>query len=186
MSPGDRAEDLENSLTAPLIDDDLRATLTAVYPQLRRIARGLLSRERPDHTLQPTALANEVITRLLKRELEGEDRRMIVSSGIREMQTILIDSGRRRQFLALNAPIDLNFESAQPQIEKVVHLQLCLQELGKVDPRTREVVELRFFTGLTIPEVAEFLGVSTRTVNQDWEFARRWLAKHWCDGADEV
>lgn len=161
---------------------DLRSTLLAVYPELRRIARGLLARERRYHTLQPTALANEVIARLLRREAAGEDQRSVVFAGIREMQTILIDSGkkrRRRQLVPMD-PVLLETETELP-LEGIIHLQLQLVSLGEVDPRAREVVELRFFAGLTIREAAEFLGRSVRAVNDDWDYARCWLAKHWAD-----
>src|SRR5205085_11977849 len=76
---------------------EARALLAGVYPQLRRIARGLLRRERRRHTLQPTALANEAVMRLLRREAAGEDPMSVISFGIRELQTILMDSGRHFQ-----------------------------------------------------------------------------------------
>lgn len=174
-------------------ETNLQATLAAVYPELRRIARGMMSRERAAHTLQATALANEVVARLLKRELDGEDRGTIVAWGIREMQRILIDSGRRQQFRKRNGLAAANSGGGEfaavesiaagdgSSLEAVIHLQLCLERLGEVDPRARQVVELRFFTGLTIAQTAELLGVSARSVVEDWEFARCWLAQHWAD-----
>ncbi len=177
MSRENRAEKAAETL--PL---ELRSTLEAVYPQLRRIARSFLARERATHTLQPTALTNEVVARLLKRELAGEDRAAILASGIREMQTILIDSGRKHQLRRANeASFSQDGASGADSLEDLIHLQLCLERLGQVDPRARQVIELRFFTGLSIPETAQFLEISARAVNEDWEFARCWLAQNWAE-----
>lgn len=153
--------------------------IAALYPELRRIARRLISRERTHHTLQPTALANEAVARLLQREAAGEDPRMLIAFGIREMRTILIDSGRRYQTKLRVDSLTNQEPSSGISLPDLVHLQKCLDELGQIDPRSRHVVELRFFVGLTIQETADFLGVSPRTVNEDWEFARCWLAANW-------
>lgn len=158
--------------------EDLRETLAALYPQLRRIARQMLSRERRDHTLQPTALTNEAVARLLAREKNDPSPQSVLSFGIREMQTILIDSGRRRQTRTRHEA-DVAQGPQQRVLDELAHLRDCLEKLGQFDPRARQVVELRFFVGLTINEVAEILGVSSRTVNEDWEFARSWLSAHW-------
>jgi RNA polymerase sigma factor (TIGR02999 family) len=164
---------------ANLSAGDPRETLAALYPELRRIARRLLSRERSHHTLQPTALANEAVTRLLQKEAAGTDPRTLVAFGIREMQTILIDSGRRYR-TRLNQELPLNGESPHGNhLPDLIHLQSSLEKLGELDPRARQIVELRFFAGLTIQETADFLAISPRTVNDDWEFARCWLAANW-------
>jgi len=165
---------------AEIVSTDPREILAALYPELRRIARRLLSRERSHHTLQPTALANEAVTRLLQKEAAGADPRTLVAFGIREMQTILIDSGRRHQNRLSSRIRGDNGQSARnPSLADLVHFQNILEKLGELDPRSRQVVELRFFAGLTIQETAEFLDISARTVNDDWEFARCWLAANW-------
>ena len=153
--------------------------LLAIYPELRRIARSLLRKERTHHTLQATSLANEAVTRMLRYEAEGWSARTLVAFGIREMQTILIDSGRRFQTRMQYERTSTSDDAKFSRIFDMTHLQLCLERLGQLDPRAREIVELRFFVGLTIHEVADYLGLSSRTVNEDWEFARCWLADHW-------
>jgi RNA polymerase sigma factor (TIGR02999 family) len=159
---------------------DPREALAALYPELRRIARRLLTRERTHHTLQATALANEAVTRLLQKEAAGADPRTLVAYGIREMQTILIDSGRRYH-TRIQAQLSPNgdYGRRSADLADLIHFQDVLGRLGELDPRACQIVELRFFAGLTIQEVAEYLGVSTRTVNDDWEFARCWLAANW-------
>lgn len=178
MTSPNRAKKLSLDSTIAHTVEPAGAVLSSVYPHLRRIARRLLSGERTHHTLQPTALANEAVARLLQRENEGVSERELISFGIREMQTILIDSGRRYR-IRQRCNRDASPSCEDTSIEEVLHLQRCLEELGRIDPRAREIVELRFFGGMSIPEVAEFLGVSARTVNNDWEFARSWLARYW-------
>ena len=162
---------------------ELSHVLGSIYPELRRIARALMASERSSHTLQPTALANEAVLRLLRREIAGWDRRRLVRYGIREMRCILVDSGRRlrtrlKHSSAENAGADLD-----DRLADLVHLELALKELGKVDLRASQVVELRFFVGLSNEEAAAYLGISSRTVYEDWQFARCWLARHWADPA---
>lgn len=172
--------DSPNPLVGGEIDRDrerLRELLVTVYPELRRIARRKLSGERRNHTLQPTALTNEVVVRLLKRELEGEDPQVLLWTGLVEMRRILIDYGRRVQQHTRYLQ-SLKEEAAGP-VERAVHLELLLDQLEQLDPRAREVVELRFYLGLSVKETAELLGLSMRTVNEDWEFARGWLAQRW-------
>ncbi len=148
----------------------------AVYPELRRIARGLLSRERRSHTLQATALANEVVMRLLRRERQEEsDPKTLVEHGIREMKTILIDYGRRYQSRIRSLDRSQAGDSAVESILPLMELTDCLEKLGRIDARAQQVVELRYLVGLTVEETAEYLGVCNRTVNEDWQFARAWL-----------
>ncbi len=171
-------------------DPDLRETLLGLYPELRRIARRLLSGERQYHTLQPTALANEAVARLLSKETEGVAPEVLLSYGIREMKTILIDSGRRYQTRLRLAPVHGSAGpstrlEAEPDGDRalieLIHLQRSLDRLRMLDPRACQVVELRFFAGLRLEEVAAILGLSSRTVSEDWEFARSWLAAHWSE-----
>ena len=169
---------------SPSEEDPDGSDITAVYAQIRRIAKRLLRRERPNHTLQATALANESVARLLRKELQGLTDRDLIIFGVREMQTILIDSGRRYQTRVRSAHEIPRY--SRSRFDELVHLQICLERLGACDPRARQVVELRFFVGLSIVETAEFLGMSARTVNGDWEFARTWLAMHWADSPIDI
>ena len=95
------------------------------------------------------------------------------------MKTILIDSGRRAQTRMRHGSNSPEEEARDTRLVEGVHLQLRLERLGQPDPRCRQIVELKFFLNLTIHEIADHLGVSSRTVNDDWEFARCWLAAHW-------
>ena len=178
------AEKVENRAETPGSDrlDLERATLremiTSVYPELQRIARRKLGGERRGHTLQPTALTNEVVLRLLRREIAGEDPQTLLWAGIVEMRRILIDHGRRWQLRRRHDMSETGVEPASA-LEDAVHLELLLDQLEVLDPRGRKVVELRFFLGLSVKECAELLGLSMRTINEDWEFARSWLAMRW-------
>ncbi|MEO5951955.1 MAG: ECF-type sigma factor, partial [Chloroflexia bacterium] len=172
QSPSPSGQELER--------ENLRELLATVYPELRRIACRKLSGERRHHTLQPTALTNEVVLRLLRREIEGEDPQVLLWAGIVEMRRILIDYGRRWQMQRNYAEsVAARGDGAQEAIDQAVHLELLLDQLEQLDPRAREVVELRFYLGLSVKETAELLGLCMRTVNEDWEFARGWLAQRW-------
>ncbi len=160
--------------------EKLEELLTTVYPELRRMAKRKLSGERRNHTLQPTALTNEVVLRLLRREIEGEDPQVLLWAGLLEMRRILIDYGRRWQLHRRFTETEVNRgEGSTEPVDKAVHLEMLLDQLKLIDERAREVVELRFFVGLSVKETAALLGMSMRTVNEDWEFARSWLAKNW-------
>lgn len=162
------------------LQGETEAAIVTVYPELRRIARGMLKRERTYHTLQPTALANEALRRILEREAAGEDPRLLVAYGIREMRTILMDSGRRYQVRLRHVGVTRTQRApSHNRLEQVVELQRCLERLGELDPRAKQVVELRYLLGLSLKETAQYLGVSERTVGIDWEFARCWLAREW-------
>src|SRR5438132_5656422 len=123
------------------------ALLVALYPQLRRVARRMLSKERPGHTLQPTALVNEAVMKLLRRGDGGLHAEALLSAGIREMQTTLIDWGRHhRHRVAERARLALGSGEDGYSFESVVHLQFCLEKLGAVAERARRVGELGVLT----------------------------------------
>ncbi len=156
----------------------LRELITEMYPQLHRIARRKLGMERRRHTLEPTGLTNEVVIRLLQRELSGDDPQAVMWAGIVEMRRILIDYGRKHQVRKRYLE-SLSGEEPMEVIDEAVHIELLLDQLAEIDPRGRQVVELRFFLGLSVKECAEILGLSMRTVSEDWEFAKRWMALRW-------
>lgn len=154
----------------------MRELLAQIYPELRRIAKRKLSGERPSHTLQPTALTHEVVLRLLKREIQGEDPQVLVWAGIVEMRRILVDYGRRWQVLNRYKKSWNGTKAAQPE-DDAIAMQVLLDEFEKVDARARAVVELRYFLGLSVDETAALLKVSRRTVMNDWDYARGWLSR---------
>lgn len=148
--------------------------------ELRDMAGAMMHRERADHTLQATALVNEACIRLLDSDAaeNATDRRYLFGMANRAMRQILIDHARARkttkrggEFKRGSLDIVLeNFEASNHcQFEQ---LEEALEKLGEDSPRQREVVELKFFSGLSIPEVAEILEVSEGTVERDWRLAR--------------
>ncbi len=154
--------------------------------ELRQMASALMRRERADHTLQATALVNEACIRLLDSDAiaNATDRRYFFAAANRAMRQILIDHARRRNTSkrggeyergSLDVVLD-NFEASNGC--RFEDLEASLELLGKDSPRQREVVELRFFSGLSIPETAEVLGVSEGTVERDWRLARAKLYQH--------
>ena len=162
---------------------DLRAfdeLVPLVYGELRRLAGHYMRRERPDHTLQPTALVNEAWLRLAG--IRGGDfnhRVHFFGAAARAMRRVLVDHSRQRRALKrshLPAP-DLT-EAPEQGVDlrlDLVELDDALERLAVVAPGPARVVELRYFGGCSIEETAAFLGVSTATVKRHWTFARAWL-----------
>lgn len=151
------------------------------YGELRRMAASLLRQERPDHTLQPTALVNEAYIRLVDRErVPWEARAHFFGAAARAMRRILIDHARKalaekRGVRPFRVTLDEELvASADPNIE-LVDLDRLICRLSTMDDRVARVVELRVFGGMSIPEVALVLGISPRSVDGDWAFAKRWL-----------
>jgi RNA polymerase sigma factor (TIGR02999 family) len=154
----------------------------AVYPQLRQIAARFLQHERGDHTLEPTALVNELALRLLGSEpIAYSDRTHFFALAAQMMRRILIDHARARVAEKRGGVQQrVNLSSVEewqpaPQSEDVLMLDEALSKLEQADGRAAKVVELRFFGGLREQEVADVLGVSVITVKRDWKVARAWL-----------
>jgi RNA polymerase sigma factor (TIGR02999 family) len=154
----------------------------AVYPQLRQIASRFLQHERGDHTLEPTALVNELALRLLGSEpIAYSDRAHFFALAAQMMRRILIDHARARVAEKRGGVQQrVNLSSVEewqpaPQSEDVLMLDEALSRLEHADGRAAKVVELRFFGGLREQEVADVLGVSVITVKRDWKVARAWL-----------
>jgi RNA polymerase sigma-70 factor (ECF subfamily) len=157
------------------------ALFPVVYRELRAMARGYFRKERPGHTLQPTALVHEAYLRLVDESLVGcAGRTHFRVVCARVMRRVLIDYARARGRVRRGGPkkpmpletdlAALDVESADP-----VELNNALERLAALDPRQAQVVELRFFGGLTADEVATVLGVSKRSVEGDWTHAKAWL-----------
>jgi RNA polymerase sigma factor (TIGR02999 family) len=153
-----------------------------VYAQLRGAADRLLRSERPEHTLQPTALVHEAYLKLVgSSPLPSQDRAQFFAIAARAMRQILVDHARRRSSgkRGGGAPMEaLSGLEAAPnamQADELVALDDALARLSRVSPRLRTVVELRFFAGLDENEIASQLNVTTRTVQRDWAKARAWL-----------
>jgi len=167
-------------------DDDARERLfETVHIHLRQIAANLLQRERANHTLQPSALVNELCVRLFGSQVVSyQDRAHFFAIAAQTMRRILIDHARagvaekrggRRQRVSLSG---VDGWTPASRDEDILALDQALSRLATVDPRAARVVELRFFAGLQEDETAMVLGVSEITVKRDWKAARAWLISH--------
>ena len=157
--------------------------LPIVYGELRRLAAGYLSRERPGHTLQPTALVHEAYVRLRnQRQIDWANRAQFIGLAAVMMRRILVNHARdriadKRGAGAEHVPLTLAGEGIGAPEVNLLDLHEALNDLSETDPRKAQIVELKFFGGLTTEEIAETLAVSTATVERDWKFARAWLYK---------
>lgn len=156
--------------------------LPLVYGELRALAGSYFRRQRSDHTLQPTALVHEAFVRLVDQTgVHWKDRAHFFAIAATAMRQILTDHARRRAALKRGgdrAKVSLDGAAAPTPDEEVdlVALDEVLTRLMTLDPRKHRVVELRFFGGLSVDEVAEVLGVSKTTVESDWRAARAWMS----------
>ena len=155
--------------------------LPLIYDELKRIAASYLRRERSDHTLQPTALVNEAYMKMVDiTQVSWQNKAHFVGVAANQMRRILVDHARHHNaqkrggefhILTLNEEID----QADEQSAELIDLDEALNELAKMDPVKAQIVELRYFGGLTMDEVAEVLSVSVITVKRHWKMAKAWL-----------
>jgi RNA polymerase sigma-70 factor (ECF subfamily) len=169
-------------------DEDALERLTPlVYDELRRAAKRHMARERESHTLQTTALINEVYLRLVNLDaVSWQDRAHFFAICARLMRRILTDYARSRSYLkrggdARRVTLDEALMVSDPSLD-LVTLERALSKLAEVDSRKSSVVELRFFGGLSLKETAAVLKISTDTVTRDWNLAKAWLMRE-MDGA---
>jgi RNA polymerase sigma factor (TIGR02999 family) len=161
----------------------LEALTPLVYAELRRLAATYLRSEAPGHTLQPAALVHEAFLHLIGRNApDCQNRSEFYGVAARLMRQILIDHARTRQAVKRGGPVaHLSQEEAlvvSPERDTdPLALDDALERLAAVDPRKSQVVDLRFFSGLSVAEVAEVLLVSEKTVRRDWQFAKAWLLR---------
>jgi RNA polymerase sigma-70 factor (ECF subfamily) len=155
-----------------------------VYDELRRLARGYMSRETPGHTLQPTALVHEAYLKLIDQtRVDWKGRTHFYAVGAKVMRRLLVDHARERGALKRGAGWqNVSFSEALDPLggevldrEQLLDLDSALEQLAEIDEREARVVTLRFFGGLTVEQVAEVLGMSKRTVENDWRHAQAWL-----------
>ncbi len=158
------------------------ALIPLVYDELRRIARRYLRRERPDHTLQSAALVNEAYLRLAHHEsLQSQNRAHFFGVAAQVMRHILVDHARNRfaakRGAALRISVDPQIALPQKQEMDLIRLDDALKRLAILDGRQGQIVELRFFGGLSIEETAAALNISPATVKREWATARAWLLR---------
>lgn len=160
---------------------DVDALMHAIYEDLRRLAMGHMRVERGDHTLQPTAIVHEAYLRLVDQRSTGwKDRLHFFSIASRIIRRILIDHARERRAAkrggdGTRVSLADHDPSAPERSPDLVALDEALAELGELDERQARIVELRYFGGCTIDEVAELLGAGRRTIDRDWRAAKAWL-----------
>jgi RNA polymerase sigma factor (TIGR02999 family) len=157
--------------------------LPLVYDELHNLAERFLRREAAHHTLQPTALVHEAYLRLVDQErVDWQGRTHFFAVGARIMHRLLIDHGRNRKrakrgggWLKITLAPDI---APLPGVElDALAVHEAIEKLEKLDPRQARLIELRFFSGLSMEEIAEVLGVSKRTAEADWTHARAWLKR---------
>lgn len=166
-----------------------------IHGELRRIAGRYLGRERKNHTLQPTALVNEAWLRLQsERGAQAPGRTQGLALAAQAMRRVLMDHGRhqksqKRGGRLPHVELDDLLHAAKTRgvpVEDLLTLESALARLEEVDPRGAEIVALRFFSGLSVPEVAEHLDVSVSTVEGKWTHARAWLRRELRGQAPEI
>jgi RNA polymerase sigma factor (TIGR02999 family) len=166
-------------------DDQFTADqlLPLVYDDLRHLAASKMQAERPDLTIQATALVHEAYLRLTRGNLSAgwNDRGEFLAAFAESMRRVLIDCARRHQALKRGAsghrlPLDAVVLS-EDSADDLLALDDALQRLAELHPQKANVVRLRYFAGLTVRETAEALGISERTTDRDWAYARAWLLR---------
>jgi RNA polymerase sigma factor (TIGR02999 family) len=160
-----------------------------VYDELRRMARRHMRKERPGNTLETTALVHEAYVRLVDaKSVEREDRAQFFALSAQIMRRILVDRARARasekrggrvEHAGHSEAIDLDeiAGDSSPISAEVLALDAALDDLARIDPRKAQVIELRFFGGLSVEETADVLKISPQSVMRDWKLARAWLAR---------
>jgi RNA polymerase sigma factor (TIGR02999 family) len=161
--------------------------LSLVYQELRRIAQYHLKQERPDHTLQSTALVHEAYLRLMKQDpAEFANRAHFMAVASRLMRQILVDHARGHRAAKRGGGLKLELTDAmsvqKPQNVDLIALDDALNGLARLDSQQSRIVELRFFGGLSIEETAEIIGISRTTVKREWATARAWLRRELAKG----
>jgi RNA polymerase sigma-70 factor (ECF subfamily) len=163
-------------------DDEATSCLVElIYPELKKLARAQLRNEGTGHVLQPTALVHEAYMRLVRHEHHTwENRAHFYAAAANIMRRLLIDHARSRKAQKREGErnalsLDHALTLSQEQSVELLDLDEALSDLERFSPRQARVVELRYFAGLSVPEVARALGVNPRTVDREWATARAWL-----------
>lgn len=164
-------------------EDALAALLPLVYNELRRLARRHLRTERPDHTLESAALVNEVYLRLMRQKsLHVENRTHFLAVSAHLMRQVLVEYARYRRAGKRDAGRKITLDGVESllkdQTVDLMALDEALEDLARLDPQQARIVELRFFGGLTVEEIADVLKISPATVKREWVTARVWLHHH--------
>ena len=186
MNSADARARINETLRGPVGRNELDALIPLVYDELRRLARSYLRRERPDHTLQPTALVHEAFERLVdQRNVEWEGRSHFLAIAAIAMRRLLLQHAEKRRAAKRGGgkqTLTLDDTAAgllgdEIDVGEILDLNACLQRLAELEPRHAQLVELRVFAGMTMVECAAHLGTSLRTAERDWRVASAWLRR---------
>ena len=178
-----RSNDNPSELLRAWSDGDqsvLQKLMPIVYDELRRLAQHYLQGERPGHSMQATALVNEAYTRLVDyNRMQWKDRAHFFAISAQLMRRILVEHARRRNLKRgagyHHVSLEETLTVVQEQASDLVELDTALRALAELDPRKVQIVEMRFFGGLSVEETAEVLNISPITVKRDWRTAKAWL-----------
>jgi RNA polymerase sigma factor (TIGR02999 family) len=186
MAAARATDDLWNEVSTLLADAETSPAardrvITLLYPELRRIAEAHMRRERRDHTLQATALVSEFFVHLTRTPaFTARTKAQFLMVASVAMRRLLVDYARARKAEKRGGQfVRVDIEDANPSelssVEQLIAIDDLLSKLADSDPRMAQIVELRFFGGLTGDEIADALGITERTVKRDWQMARAWL-----------
>ena len=158
----------------------LEELIPVVYQELRRLAAHYMQQERPEHTLQATELVHEAYLRLVGREnADWQNRAHFFGAAAQVMRSLLVDHARARQRAKRGGGYALQLNEALTvaavKSDELLAIEEALERLCEIDPRQGRIVELRYFGGLSVEEVAEVLGISERTVKREWQMAKVWI-----------
>jgi RNA polymerase sigma-70 factor (ECF subfamily) len=156
--------------------------LPLVYNELHRLASAYMHRERKDHTLQPTALINEAYLRLAGEHIDWQNREHFIGVAAKVMRRVLVDHARAHNAAMrggdlTKVELEDNLAISPERSSEVLALDVALTKLEQLNPRQAKVVELRYFGGLSVEQVAVILGLAPRSIKRDWAMARIWLFK---------
>jgi len=170
--------------------DAANRLIPLIYAELRRMAGAYMQRERPGLTLQPTALVHEAYMRLVDgQQGPWQNRAHFFAIAAHTMRQVLVDHARRRQAGkrggagTRKVAMDVDLLIAPDRLEDIIAIDEALERLAAIDPRQSRLIELRFFVGLNVEEVAEVMGISPITVKREWRSAKAWLHRE-LDGKD--
>jgi RNA polymerase sigma factor (TIGR02999 family) len=186
MSSGETQDDKEiEELLAAVEkgDENAMATLIeAIYPELKRLARFQLAHERPDHTLNTTAIVHEAYLRLASRNQTWNNRRHFLRAAATVMRHLLVDHARKRNAAKRGdgkaaLVLDDELHGIKDDTLAVLALDNAMKDIAAIDPRLERIVECRYFAGLSVADTAEALDMAVRTVERDWQRARGYLLR---------
>ncbi len=179
----DKAKWLEETRAYVAEGSVLADELPSVYDELRRLAAGYLRKERAEHTLQPTALVHEAYLRLTEqRRVDWTNRAQFFAVAAHVMRRILVKHAIRRNRTkrgggVANVSLDSAVDAFDQEAVPLLALHRALADLERIDKRQAQIVEMRFFAGLSVEDTADALGISPATVKREWTVAKHWLAR---------